>query len=371
MIDTIVLKVSKENYRIINHGAFIPSTHNMLKYSHGYKHYINNPTKGEIAQGIYKPRLTIENRGLKYDLIAEFSAPKIFFGNNLDELSENDFEPFIYKLQNKIADMGVEVPTEALKEAGVLKVHVSKNTLLELGITSSYILNQLNKIRISKKFDFKNIDFLNGGEAISFYNKSHSIVIYDKIKDLNKSESKATDKDQTVLQKSLYNQFKELNQEVLRFEFRLTSKKKINEVLAKLNYPQYPTLKTIFNRSLCRDIALFYWNEYFDSNNFLFDENRSSQEDLEKILLQKPNIKIPKALALSGVKQLCGDTNGITGLRTIIDRHNTKSGWNTVMEYFSSLLDVPWDKKPLFLSHIEKEMEEFKTFRVDDHQEYI
>jgi hypothetical protein len=58
-------------------------------------------------------------------------------------------------------------------------------------------------------------------------------VVYDKIADLQKSEKRSIDKDQTEYQMSLFDEIQSQGSplEVIRFEVRLNKKVKFNQIL--------------------------------------------------------------------------------------------------------------------------------------------
>jgi 6-phosphogluconate dehydrogenase (decarboxylating) len=94
---------------IMDKTYFQKETQNALR---GYFKLIQNPTKSELKNGIYKPRLTMTKRfnttgRHEATLAIEFSAPKLLYGNNFDELTENDFTLVVELLQSKLKEMGV------------------------------------------------------------------------------------------------------------------------------------------------------------------------------------------------------------------------------------------------------------------------
>ena len=87
MIDTIVLILTPDSFAVTNPNLFEPSAHWIFsKDFKGSIRSIQNPHKRELAEGIYKPRLTLTNRfsrdGMQASLKIELSLPKLFFGNN-------------------------------------------------------------------------------------------------------------------------------------------------------------------------------------------------------------------------------------------------------------------------------------------------
>ena len=101
MLDTIVLTLRQSEFEVKEMDAFSPSARGLYQAPYftlgkrGYVACVQNPTKGELEQGIYKPRLTLTKRkargGYDHSLRIEFSAPKLIFGNNFRELEDRDF----------------------------------------------------------------------------------------------------------------------------------------------------------------------------------------------------------------------------------------------------------------------------------------
>ena len=57
----------------------------------------------------------------------EFSAPKMLFGNNFDELTDSDFPNLLTKLKRTLKEMGVFILEDHLTSAPVSAIHFSKN----------------------------------------------------------------------------------------------------------------------------------------------------------------------------------------------------------------------------------------------------
>ncbi len=254
MLDTVILQIPIEYSAIIDHSQFTPSTKGIVDNTASFYKYTNNPTNTDRASGIYKPRLTIIKRGKKIYLKIEFSVPKLLFGNNLDEIEESNFEEAVSKLRKRVEEMGVRLWTHEIEKAEVLGFHPSKNILLSNGYTSSFAIRELSKINLNQKLDLERVGFRNDGEALQFYSNRHSFVLYDKINDLNKPAKRAIDKDQIKSQLDLFEYIKreKRNFEVLKMEVRLSEKRKMNEVLEKLGYPQNPTFKDILKKNCVR-----------------------------------------------------------------------------------------------------------------------
>ena len=167
MIDTVVMTIPEMNFKILNYDAFNPSARGIFiqpyyKLSHGYINCIQTPTKKDKEQKIYKPRLTLSKRllsgGYSIALKIEFSAPKLLFKNNFQELEEGDFDKVISILKKRLYEMSVDVEEDVLRSANVTAIHYSKNIILTTA-TASLIINLLRKFDISQRLDKGDTDY--------------------------------------------------------------------------------------------------------------------------------------------------------------------------------------------------------------------
>jgi len=369
MLDTIILELPIDPIaNVIDFNQFGTTKEAMQKCTLGFHQWKNNPTSADWKAGIYKPRLTVNKRGNRFYLKIEFSAPKMLFCDNLNELEEKDFEPLLSKLNQRLQEMGVKIFRVLLEKANTISFHPSKNILLSNGYTSIFAIRELSKIDISKKFDITKIKYRNGGEELQIYTISNSLVFYDKINDLSKPAKRANDKDQTLKQFTLFEEIKKQKRpiEVLRMEARPSKKQKMNEVLAELGYPQNPTFKDIFNKELCQKILLSYWERFFSDNLFLFDMRNDEQNVFQSILANhSKNIGIHKAIYLTGLYMLCKDEAGMRGFRNIAEIYKPKTNWTKLKKWLapfqSQIATTPLHG---FIKDIEQQLKDFKPYKL-------
>jgi len=366
MLDTVILQIPIDYSVIIYPEQFSPSA-KILESVQGFFRCVNNPTTTDREKGVYKPRLTIIKRGKQLYLKAEFSVPKLLFNNNLDEAEETDFDEVISKLQKIIKEMGVMLWSYQIEDAEVISFHPSKNIPLSKGYTSSFAIRELSKINLNQKLDLEKVSFRNNGESLQLYANRHSLVLYDKINDLDKPAKRATDKDQTKLQLDLFDYIKKerKNFEVLRFEIRLSHKDKMKEILEKVGYTENPVFKNIFKKDLCQKIVKLYWEEFFGKNLFLFSINNGPQKILQQILMKYPKTNIKTAIILVGLNLLCKDDEGIRGFRSIAKNYKPKTNWATLKRYLEKFNDSIFEKTAHgFIKDIEKNINGFRAFKV-------
>lgn len=181
--------------------------------------------------GIYAPKLTFYKRivrgGFGYTLYIEFSAPKILFGNNFEELTDDDLEALCSKLSELLKAGGVNLSIEELKHCAVKSIHYGKNIVLTNGILPDYIIQYLRKANLSLKCREYKAAYSDGGMAIHNATNPRAFCVYDKKKEL--ANAKQTEKGH--FEEDGWCQIPMLGDlrgvEILRLELRLETKKAI------------------------------------------------------------------------------------------------------------------------------------------------
>ncbi len=269
MLDSAGLLITAGNIRIIDFDVFSPSAKNFFEppFCKGaYVKCVQFPNKADSRAGIYKPKLTlikqVVNGGYSINLKVEFSVPKLLFGNNFEELEEADFEAVLFKLQEILAEMGVLVEVETLKNAKICCVHFGKNVILAEA-PSSLIINTIRKLNISKRLDAGNTDYRNDGQAIRYHANSYELTFYDKVKDLEQSkisEKRAIECD-NELNFDFFSAAGLASKEVLRMEVRLNTARKLKEILAKVGCEvKSPTFNDVFDKGVARGVLIHFWD---------------------------------------------------------------------------------------------------------------
>jgi hypothetical protein len=365
MIDTVCLLIPKDQMRYLSEIA----SWELYSKTEQYAKFVRNPSKAEKDTGKYFPRLTGYKR--KYSLEAnvrmEFSAPKLLYLNNLEELENKDFSKVIQALQDRLKTMGVIVTKSVLQNASVSSVHFSKNIVLQDGYTVSHLISEMSKVNLRKSFDFAKTRYINDGQSLYAHATSHQLVIYDKIADLNKDKKRAIDKDQTIYQRSL---FAELNkedepQEIIRFEIRLSQKQKMNKVLEDLGYQKNPVFKQVFNAEMSKKVVMDYWKKLIKERNLgLFSLSVSIKDMFRTLFLSDKNLKPKQAIYLLGLFMLAKDENGMRQLRTIIAKRSHDRTWYRLakdMQEASELITK--NKLRDWVTQIDKNLDKYKPYR--------
>lgn len=314
MLDTVVLLMPQEDFEVLNYEAFNPTArglfeHPYYKLSKGYMTCVQNPTPKDFKEGNYKPRLTLNKRivkgGYSVSLKIEFSAPKLLFGNNFDELETADFDKVLSKLHQKLNEMHISIDIEKLRRAEVTGMHYGKNIKLE-NASASLVIDTIRKLNISKRLDAGNTDFRNEGQAIRYHTNSYELTFYDKMKDLEQakiSEKRAIETD-NYIQLNIFTKKEIIQNEVLRMEVRLNTKKKIKEMLVESGCnPKATTFQGLFHKELSKRVLNHFWDKHITpSLNIILLAEESEQELFFKA--KSIGFTENKALQIIGALQL-------------------------------------------------------------------
>lgn len=340
MVDTVVLTLTQDMFRIIDHGRFVPSTKTLFDSSYGlggrgHVPHKQNPTPHELKNGIYKPRLTaterINNGRYQVMLKVEFSAPKLLFGNNFDELQEKDFDSLVSILQQKLTEMAVLVNNDSLSNALVSSIHYSKNIKLTDGLTPYSLLKEIQKCNVTQRLDFNQTDYRNEGHSIKYHANSYEVAFYDKLKDMEQakiSESRAVE-DDNQLQMSLFDELNHSRRkkpfELLRMEARLNQRQKIRQILRIIEAIAEPTFSNLFKRTIAQKVLLYYLNQLEATypKTLLF-KPKSAKDFLAQFRIDNPRATLTQMAAAYGVHKALEELSS-RELRKMVSRYQTRS----------------------------------------------
>jgi len=344
MIDTIVLVLNTGMFTILDHDKFSPSTKGLYSSTDGYYRLggrsnftcKQNPTRDELKRGIYKPRLTATkrmNKAGKFEITmkVEFSIPKLLYGNNFDELTDEDFTTVIQKLNTILKSMGVYVFEQNLINAPVSSVHYSKNIILTDYSTPYTYLSQLAKLNINRRLDTNRTDFRNEGHSFKYRANSFEIVFYDKIKDLQQAKvsDKRAEEAENTIQLNIFDTLKKQKPfEVLRMEIRLNKRAKIRQILKKIGKEIEPTFINIFKQDTAQKVLLHFIDEIEESYPPLLTyQYKGLKKCIEELMIANPQLKPTQALELTAFRGLLEEM-GVREYREMMKMHGNYHWYN-------------------------------------------
>lgn len=314
MIDTVVLILTSDQYRITEPDKFNPSARWIEKLglrTSGIRSK-QNATKMELRNGIYKPCLTLSNcvshSGLRDILLKiELSLPKLLFGNNFQELLNKDFKSIILLLSDRLKSMGVIVTKETLAQAPVAAIHYAKNIILKDGSTPYHYIQKIKESNMSSMLDSNQTDYRNDGHCYKWHCNSYEIVFYDKIKELEKTKNhnkRVVDKDGQLQLKLLERLAHRSKFEILRMEVRLNKRQKIKQLFAKLGIKTDLTFKCLFKTAIAKKVLLHYLDELESKRPAILDYKfRSDEALLAALCTNNPELGPKQILQIFGLKK--------------------------------------------------------------------
>ena len=383
MIDTITLTIKPPFFKITDGSLFAPPIDELRKQRFGGRFFLKavlNPPKTGYKR-VYLPFLTFTRRangtGVEEELRVEFSAPKILFLENVQEIDEEDFGLLTQRLEEKLEGAGIWLPPDYLPHAEVSKIHFCKNIVLNNFISANYVISKLARFDVPKSLDFNQKRFDNSGRALYLYSKTHHFVIYDKVFDLNRPGNRGVDRDKTLFQKSLFDYLQKKKEplEILRLEVRLTQKQKLASVLNKSGVVlDMLRLKSLFKKEIAQKIIQFYWNTCFRDTKYRFLLGQSKKiDDLTNDIInylkhdgcqtKSRIIQYKIAFSLLGF-YLYTQEKGVRSLRNFIEGNFDRRTWYRANQDFETLsMILEQNKKETFMEQIEEALEKFEIYK--------
>lgn len=326
MIDTVKIAIPYDQ-----RPAWYDGVHKDTKYGRGGVFTATLQTKYNLqaykASGVYVPRLYyIERRNKKsemmFTLYIELSLPKLYFGNNFSELTDNLFEAVTQRLTEQIQTIyGIQVLQSTIEEATLSRIDYSKNIVFTDRTPVSMIINTLETAGVSKVYDMKKVNFKNGGQILHIHANSIDIVMYDKIADLRQSKMSElrSYEDDNYVQVDLLEEFdKHPNVTVPRWEIRLNNKRRIRQELNAVGVDEDLRFSHLFSSDISRKVLLRHWQKII----YQIPPTTTKATATQLLVAHKqtdPEMKFAKASALTLMQLLRNEAQGERAVRNIIE----------------------------------------------------
>lgn len=353
----------------LRRGAFRPMSVEQIANSRGVAMTYLNPSKVYAKQGRYMPRLTLHRRPrgrfISWQLAVEFSGPKMLFGNNFDELVEDDFDALLTTLQSKLQEMlGHRFFKHQLASADIGTWHPSKNIVFLDYTSTQTILHTISKLDISKVYDLQNTDFRDG-HVVHIHTNSLDIAFYDKMADLRKtriSDKRTVSKDNLV-QLNLLEQLEETKPlEIFRYEARFNGRRSIKQAFPDL---EKWTFEEMFKKELCQQILIKHWQKITKSVDLLALDVDKPFELLQNYI--EENNETPQAtLAAIGAMIVISQV-GTVRLRNTIEARYGKPVWYRI----KPLLKSPEKYRYKAFQRIDEVLADFRPTKMTKYLEEI
>lgn len=304
--------------------------------------------------GTYFPSITFRPQNQLY---IEFSAPKILFDNNVDELSNEDKNEFITQLGIKLFDLGISISKEDLWDCNVSFCTVSKNIKIE-DIGATEFIEFTRRLWWKWRHSTKVESYEKNGIAIRKYTESTGIGIYAKVPSLESIITK-TARELELSQRLIENN-------ILRFEYRMQN---YQRTLAKYSWAKgYKLdnikLKDIFDNELSKKILLYDLNKSLFGDEFkLISMQLPTIKKMYEYLMGK-GLKPSEEMAVIAAFRLCSDL-GINQAKEIFESRysesTTKRVWELCKQVFSEFEDYDYSK---IREQVKNSFDKFESLKI-------
>lgn len=367
MVDTIKLLLTISDPLQLNGNGFSPTLAELVQSKKYNGKAVLNPPKAYAAMGKYMPRLTMHKRPSKsgpvYQLAIELSAPKMIFGNNFDEITEQHLDQLVTAIQDTLFELiGRKFFRGQLLQADLGAWHPCKNIVFLDFTAASTIINTIGKLDISQVYDFQHTNFRDGHVAHIHCN-SLDIAFYDKMADLRKakiSDKRAIEKDNRI-QLGLFDKISEHQPlEVVRYEVRLNGKPAIKRAFPEL---AEHNLETLFKQSLCRQILIKHWKKLTASVDLLALDVKQPYELLTNYMAENPEAT-PQATLAAVAGLMVISQVGVMGLRTALEAKfgSHSQVWHRIKHIFKA----PQAYRFTHFQRIDEVLDQFLPTRMTD-----
>ncbi|MBR3353275.1 hypothetical protein IKG49_01640 [Candidatus Saccharibacteria bacterium] len=333
-----------------------------------------NPDREDKERGQYMPHLTfykqVVRSGFLYILYISFSAPKVLYGNNLEESRQMELPVLCSRLSALLSEKGVHLSVEEILKSEVKAIHYGKNVVLQNWMSPRQIINYVSKADIPLK---KNTDFVrykNEGMALHIYTNERSLCLYDKLEELKKAkltEKGNIEKDNQYQLWLLHHIGKVIKQpfKVLRIESRLETKKAIRDCFKKLKIkvPHSLTLEDLYKEDLGKAV-LSNEIKMLEENIPVFSSCREPPENFaEYIRILNPKAKAENIAFVVGVMTIERNV-GMRNTRMLLGAKESAK-WRNIKNKLERLAmpNMPID----YLAEIHKQIESFKPLKLEDY----
>lgn len=330
-----------------------------------------NVSPSEKRLGIYRPSFTYYQNPAgtnkpRYVLYAQFSVPKLIYGNNFQEVRDQELGRVVQAVKAVLKHIGIDASAEQILKTRVIKVDFAKNVIYTDYTSTNLIIKNIATADISTRYDTERVSYKNGGQVFHIHTGVEDIVIYDKIDDLrqsSKGDKRAIEHD-NYTQRELLERFeKHKNVSVVRFEVRLRTQRKIKLVLSKIgaDIPDV-TFEALFSTDLARRVLSYEWESILDVLPKIVLSDDSPERLLDGVLTDQ-SIKPRQVLYKIGMQYLLS-TQDTRYIRSVFDKRFGQHAWARL----ASLRDPPKheDRQLKDLLQISNQIREMKAVDINN-----
>lgn len=329
MIDTVKLSLSYESRPI-----WLQDVRMDDKYNHNSGYYTAKiqpryENKFYKQEGLYLPKLNYVERPMtgeqkrSYTLYIELSLPKLYYGNNFNELTDDIFSAVVTKLSGQLHSIfNLNITTSEIEQARLGRVDYSKNIIFTDRTPISTIIGVIKLADIPKTYDIQENMFRNGGHILHIHTNTQDVAMYDKISDLKQariSDKRSREKDNYVQLNLIDELDKHRNITVTRFEIRLGGMRKIRKELKAVGLSDDLRFSKLFSTDTSRKILLLHLQKIMANIPRTEIDTNTAGQLLMSYKQSDPRIKFAEASALTLMQLLRNEAQDERAVRNLIE----------------------------------------------------
>ncbi len=237
---------------------------------------------------------------LKQQFVFDVVVPRCLFENNLAEATDEDLDEIVFKIQEAFRYKGLEVPKEAIYNAGIYYLEYGKNIILPINVCLLALFNRLGKC-LTKGYNEPEFHHYRKGRRdgykVGVSLESRDVGFYDKTtKELvGKSKYNNTNKE-------VYCNLLQKRKQVLRYEASFYGSASVKSNLSKFKKCDGKfTLRDVWDGKLAQEVLVSALNEVVDN---LPPAGRSKETELRQI-----DQAIKQGVSASDILQYAGLTS--------------------------------------------------------------
>ena len=291
-----------------------------------------------------------------------FSVPKLVYGNNISEVSEDMFEGIVDQLhrQLELLDLPTPITKNNIRQAKVSRVDYGKNIVMPQGTSMYAIRNILSRVEHRASSKFSQVQYREG-ELIRSHIKQRAVIAYDKSAEYEASLSH--------YKPPMFSEHVEGNPhlgakspKILRFEVQIQNADQLKRELKSLHLLQNLSFENIFSLDISRQVLLKYWelntkniDKLTDFEVAMFHQtytnllSRTYHGGPQKVFARLGFIMLAKTCGLDAVKQ---------SFRAVFDA----KAWRTNRD--SLLVETDTDSPTLFVDKVRETIQEMEPLKL-------
>lgn len=328
-------------------------------YGRGCISHYRPPSNSEKTSGEYYPEVKLlehvqRGSSVQQELYITFSAPKLIFGNNFNELTNKYLCLVCIRLSIQLQKMGITVSPNTLRKATVSEIHCSKNILLK-NRPIDEVFAVLRRMWKPMRKNWRYERYAGGGQLVNIYTQRHSTCLYDK-----RAESRRRKARFGSAYSDAYEQPHNIS--VLRMEVRCTKTADIKRTLQRsgVAIPAAFTLENLFDSKIARAVLL---TEFDELRAYIppITLTGSLSDIVSSIATLNPGLKINQLVNAATIIKLTNELGSEEAVRSALKISSPT--WSRRKKWLATL-KLPTPKTPDFLDEVKRQLDKFVPVRV-------